>query len=321
VYQDSGWAAGPLPDRLIGHARLPPLFGGLGVAAVLAPSARRALTASFPSLPVLLLAALTLATAGAFGAALGLARRAQELARQRGHFSSSVSHELRTPLTQILLYAETLAMERSPSLAARQRAVETIVREARRLLGLVQNLLEHAQAERAVPRRRPTPIALGPVVHQVLADYEPLARERDARVTFTDASGDARAAVGPDEARQVIVNLLDNAVRHGPPSQRITLSLARGDGWVVLAVDDQGPGIPREARDRIWEPYERAASDGGAPATGTGLGLSVVRSLVTAAGGWVGVDQAPGGGARFLVRWPVAEAPVPPQALAASGVR
>jgi signal transduction histidine kinase len=307
VYQDSAWAASAQPDRLIGRATLGPLFGSLHVETILVPEARRQLTASFPSLPVLLLVALTIATAVAFGVAFRFVRRTQELAAQRWTFTSSVSHELRTPLTQILLYAETLALDRPASAVARRRAVETIVREARRLLGLVQNLLQHARAERPGSGRRPLPLPLGPVVHQVLADYELLARERGARVTFTDASGGAPGRVGADEARQVIVNLLDNAVRHGPRDQHITLGLARERGWVVLTVDDAGPGIPREDRERIWEPYERVTRESGVPATGSGLGLAVVRSLVTGNGGWVRVEDAPGGGARFSVGWPLGE--------------
>jgi signal transduction histidine kinase len=311
VYQDSAWASGTPSDGLMGRAAVGPLFGDLSVATMLAPPTRRALTASFPSVSVLVLVALTLATAIAFAAAIRFARRAHELAVERGQFTSSISHELRTPLTQILLYAETLALDRPSAPGARQRAVDTIVRESRRLLGLVQNLLQHARADRPPAARPPAPLVLGSVVRDVVTDYELLARERGARVTCADRSDDAAARVSPDEARQVIVNLLDNAVRHGPRDQHVGLELACRDGWIVLTVDDQGPGVPRQDRERIWEPFQRVDREADAPATGSGLGLSVVRSLVTVGGGWVRVDDAPGGGARFSVGWPVVDPPAP----------
>ena len=101
--------------------------------------------------------------------------------------------------------------------------------------------------------------------------------------------------------RQILLNLVHNALEHGPESQTVTITAARDAGHVVITVDDEGPGIPAEARDEIWTPFGRLGESDGT-GDGSGLGLSIVRSLVEWQGGEVAVTDAPGGGARFVVR-------------------
>jgi signal transduction histidine kinase len=100
--------------------------------------------------------------------------------------------------------------------------------------------------------------------------------------------------------RQIVINLLDNAVKHGPSGQVIDVSVERHDRWLRIRVDDSGPGVPADARERIFRPYERL--NGGA--TGSGIGLAIVRDLIEAHGGRSGVEPRPGGGARFYVDFP-----------------
>jgi signal transduction histidine kinase len=106
----------------------------------------------------------------------------------------------------------------------------------------------------------------------------------------------------------VVLNLLDNAVKYGPPGQTVTLSLGHENDDAVITVDDQGPGIPVDDRRRVWEPYWRLPRDSASAVGGSGIGLAVVENLVTAHGGAVSVAGAPGGGARFEVRFPGASA-------------
>jgi signal transduction histidine kinase len=117
-----------------------------------------------------------------------------------------------------------------------------------------------------------------------------------------DAEPGAQAHADPDALRQILLNLLDNAVKYGPPGQRVTVAARIRSGELHLWVDDEGPGVSPAERPEVWEPYRRLP--GGASASGCGIGLSVVRDLVALHGGRVAVEDAPGGGARFRCVFP-----------------
>ena len=252
---------------------------------------------------VVVIGALAMLT-GALGVlALRQLRREQELVRLRADFTSSVSHELRTPLAQILLFGETLALGRVHDDAQRRAAADTIVREARRLMQMVENVLHVARAERRGNAVHLSDVPLAPLVREVVQGFAPLAREAEMRVeaAVPDALV-ARADAGA--LRQILLNLLDNARRYGARAQVIGIG-AQADGAdaVRLWVDDEGPGIPAHDRRRVWEPFVRLARDRRqGDRTGSGLGLAVVADLVHAVGGEVWIGDAPGGGARVGVR-------------------
>jgi signal transduction histidine kinase len=113
----------------------------------------------------------------------------------------------------------------------------------------------------------------------------------------------ASALIDRDAFRQILLNLLDNAVKYGPPGQVVTVRVWREDARVRLAVEDQGVGVPIADRERIWAPFVRASavSGGHTPQTGTGIGLAVVRDLVARHGGRAWVESTDRGGARFVV--------------------
>jgi signal transduction histidine kinase len=248
-----------------------------------------------------LLALLAAATGGLAVVALRQLRRAQELVRLRADFTSSVSHELRTPLAQIRLFGETLALGRVRGEGERRAAAEAVVREARRLERLVENVLHVARAERRLNRPRLEAVALAPLARDVARDFAPLAP--DARVAAAVAAApDGRplaAHADPAALRQVLLNLLDNAARYGPAGQTVTVgAAAAGAGGVDVWVDDGGPGIPPAARGRVWAPFVRLRPGAG---PGSGLGLAVVADLARLQGGRAWVRDAPGGGARVGV--------------------
>ena len=230
-------------------------------------------------------------------------RRQRALQRMREEFIASVSHELRTPLTQIRMFAETLLLERVRSADERRRALEIIDREARRLTHLVENVLQFSRGERgtlAVAReQRP----LAPLVREVLEQFQPLAAGAGARVV-AKLDDSAAAAVDADALRQILLNLLDNAVKYGPREQELVVALERAQGAVRLSVEDQGPGIPAAARRRVFERYERLPRDQAKAVAGTGIGLAVVADLVERHGGRVFVEDGAAGGARFVVELP-----------------
>lgn len=241
------------------------------------------------------------------GALLVRLRREHVASSLRSTFASAVSHELRTPLAQILLFAETLQLGRTRSEADRTLALGAIVQEARRLMRLVDNVLRFTRLEQGPPALRQEPVAVDVLVHDTARQFAPLAESSEVAITV-EAPAQAMALADADAVRQVLLNLLDNAVKHGPRAQRITARVDARPGLVRLMVEDEGPGIAAEERLRIWQPFTRGARHG--DATGTGLGLMIVRSLTEAMGGRVSCEpvERDGRGARFVVELPAVTA-------------
>ena len=251
-----------------------------------------------------LLVTLLVTTIGLLGVAVLQLRREQELARLRNDFVAGVSHELRTPLAQIMLFAETLRLGRTRSESERRQAAEIIVQEGQRLMQLVENVLHFARSERGVRPAAGATLALAPVVGETLARFAPLAAA--AEVTLDSSLDDTLcAAVDAGTVRQILLNLLDNAVKHGGSGGRVTVVLARDGNAARLTVDDEGPGVRSADRERVWLPFVRMPTASGA--SGSGLGLSVVRELAAANGGTTRIEDAPSGGARFIVTLPLTE--------------
>ncbi|MDQ3995779.1 MAG: HAMP domain-containing histidine kinase [Gemmatimonadota bacterium] len=286
-----------------------PSYGGMVIHAQIRPDlAGELLIGGLPRsrLP-LLLGMLGLAAALSIVAVTQL-RREGELARIRSDFVSSVSHELRTPLAQIRLYVETMRLGRFATEAQRARAVEHIDRETRRLSHLVENVLRFARGSRgrseASARRDPVDVARETA--EIVAEFEPLAAARRAQVVveFAEPTPAGEVHMRPGTFRQVLLNLLDNAVKYGPVSQtvrvRVTSGVAGPPESVRIAVIDEGPGVMPSEREAIWRPFQRgtAARDG---AGGSGIGLTVVKEIVDEHGGRVWVEDASLGGAAFVV--------------------
>jgi signal transduction histidine kinase len=232
-------------------------------------------------------------------------RRQEELGRLRDDFVSGVSHELRTPLAQIWMLAELLRLGRVPTEEAKERSLRIIEREARRLSLLVNSILDFTHSRRSQVSPVSTDVAVE--IGEIVTGFEPLAQAQGVRLTTRLERG-LVANVDRGALRQVLLNLLDNAVRYGPPRQNVTITTrSAGDSW-TLEVSDEGPGIPADERERIFAPYYRMKRDAGGAVGGTGIGLAVVRRLVTDHGGQVHVIPARGDdgvGARFVVTLPI----------------
>lgn len=291
------------PRASLGEARLDRL-GGLTVRAALGPAVGP-VPGSGTSRVALLLALFALAATLALVALVQL-RREQRLARLHADFASGISHELRTPLAEILLYAETLAHGRARGEAERAAAVETIVQEARRLAHMVENVLHFARGGRGAARLDRAPQPLLPLVRRAVAAWSALPEAGNATVRV-ELDDSLRAPVDPGAFRQILVNLLDNAAKYGPEGQTVTIRGAAMGGRVRLLVDDQGPGVPREERERVWRPFVRLDRPVEARRGGTGLGLAVTRRLALEHGGATWIEDAPGGGARVVVELPAAQ--------------
>jgi signal transduction histidine kinase len=302
------FGAGPVTRTFLGTDTLGRRFGDLTVTAAIAPAAvPMLLVGGLPASRGPTIAALLVLTLGLGGAALLLLRRENRLARLREDFVSSVSHELRTPLTQIRLLSELLESDGFRSEAEKSRATGIIHREALRLTNLVDNVLDFARRQRPTTTATPasTPVSLTDVAQELAEAFAPLLQPQDHRLALAIAA-DLEVPGDRDAIVRVLRNLLENAIKYGPPGQTIRLTIAPGEtaGTARITVDDEGPGIPEAERSRIWQPYYRLDRDRNAPAGGSGLGLSVVSDLVRGLGGRVQVENATGGGARFAVELP-----------------
>lgn len=224
--------------------------------------------------------------------------------RARERFIATVSHELRTPLALILAYAETVGLER-PAPESRRRAASVITRETRRMIQMVENALAFSQGQASTATLDLRDTDLVEAVREVVSDFRPLADDRQVRVSVVE-SGPVPVRVDGRSLRQVVNNLLDNAVRHGPVGQDVTISVKSRAGWGEVRVSDEGTGLPVGGSGRLWQPFvqaEEASSSGGA-----GLGLSIVRHFVELHDGEVAAENRPHGGAVFLVRFPLIQA-------------
>jgi len=253
-----------------------------------------------------------LATAFVAVALLGLLlhqfRRQEELGRLRDDFVSGVSHELRTPLAQIRLLAELLRLGKVPTEEQKERSLRIIDQEARRLSFLVDSILSFTHAQPG--RLSPVSTDVASEIDEIISGFEPLAQTHDVRLIARLERGIV-ADVDRGALRQVLLNLLDNAVRYGPPRQNVTITTASAGATWTLEVADEGPGIPADERERIFAPYYRMKRDAGGAVGGTGIGLAVVRRLVNELGGQVnavpahGQDGKDGVGARLVVTLPI----------------
>ena len=280
-------------------------YGRLVVRVALNPAlAERLVVGGLPrsQLPVLL--GLVLLTAGLLVGALLQLRRQQQLARLRTDFVSGVSHELRTPLTQIRLFAELLHGDDLRSEAERRRAARVVDQEARRLTYLVENVLAFARSDRRMSHVAPELADVTAEARDTLELIAPVASARGSRLRAVFEDG-VVARVDRNALRQVLLNLIDNAVKYGPVAQTITVGVRRLGSAVRIWVEDEGPGIPDGERERVFEPYHRLRRDAESAVGGSGIGLAVVHDLVLLHGGEVWVEGGTPRGTRVVLELPL----------------
>lgn len=241
------------------------------------------------------------------GLSLAHVQKERDLVHARSQFVSRLAHELRTPVSEIRVYAEMLRLGRTRSDAERQRSLEIIDEQSARLAHLADNVLHYSDPRTGRTRVQPEPSDLSAEVRKVLEAYQPVAFAGATDLRLEIEEGVAGLA-DRGALQQILVNLLDNAVKFGPPGQRVVVGLARAPGVVRLWVDDQGPGVPLALREQVFESYFRS---GPGASAGRGIGLTVVRELVESHGGRVWIEDAPAGGARVVVELPGTPPTVP----------
>jgi two-component system phosphate regulon sensor histidine kinase PhoR len=232
----------------------------------------------------------------------------KRLEQMRQQFIANVSHELKTPLSSIKAYTETLLGGAMKDPVHGQRFLERIDEQAGRLHQLIMDMLSLARIESSQAPLELTNVSLGRVVQRTVIDHERLAASK--QVTLENRIGETTIGVRADEEalRQILNNLIDNAVKYTPAGGRVTVT-GRVEGPVVLCeVTDTGPGIPAEHHSRLFERFYRVDKARSRELGGTGLGLSIVKHLTQAMGGSVQVTSQVGQGSTFTVRLPIGEA-------------
>ncbi len=234
-----------------------------------------------------------------------MAARLEADDRLRREFLAAVAHELRTPLANVQAHLEAFLDGVAEPTPERIAALHT---QTVLLSRLVSDLRDLTLAQAGVLPLQHTHLDLGEVCREVVEALQPWFEER-AVIAELHVEGTVQAWGDLQRVRQVVQNLVHNAVRFSPPGGRVRLSLAVRGAWAEVAVEDEGPGISPEDLERVFEPFYRADPSRSRQAGGSGLGLAVVKHLVLAHGGTVWAERRPEGGTRFVVRLPVASAP------------
>ncbi len=228
----------------------------------------------------------------------------RRLSALRADFVSLVSHELRSPMAAVIGAARTLQARRE-SLTAEQRDafLALIADETNRLAALVGDVLDTSRIEAGTFSYRFTDVDLARLVEDAVATAR--AGQDEVRVRTTVANGLPRVRGDSERLRQVLTNLIDNAIKYSPAGDEVEVRVVSEDGGVRVAVTDRGPGIPHDQQRLIFEKFARAEVPGGSK-PGTGLGLYIAQSFAEAHGGTVEVDSRPGEGATFTLSLPTA---------------
>jgi two-component system phosphate regulon sensor histidine kinase PhoR len=233
--------------------------------------------------------------------------RLKQLERTREEFVANVSHELRTPLSLIKGYVETLldGARNDPVIA--ERFLKIIERNTQRLDLLIQDLLTISALESERIKLNSQPMELRPLVEKIFNDLKPPAENKN--VELVSQLPELTATADVNRLEQVLANLVDNAIKYGRAQGRVTVGGKKlDDGKLEIFVQDDGPGIPAESLDRVFERFYRVDKARSRDQGGTGLGLSIVKHIVQAHGGEVWVKSELGKGATFFFTLP-AESP------------
>ncbi len=214
----------------------------------------------------------------------------------------NLAHDLRTPLTRLRGTAELALRDGGNPLEARS-ALAGCVDETDRVLHLLEVLLDVSAAEAGALSLRRERVDLRDLAERAAELYREVAEQKNIRIT-TVLPAPARMDGDPVRLGQALSNLVDNALKYTPEGGSVAIATGAEPGAVTVTVSDNGPGVPAAEREAVWRRLYRG--DASRSQRGLGLGLTMVRAVAEAHGGSASVDDAPGGGARFLLRFPTA---------------
>jgi len=229
-----------------------------------------------------------------------------ELDKLRSAVVSNVSHELRTPLTGILGSAQNLRDGLAGKLTREQHEYVTIIeQDSGRLIRVVNELLDWGRAQSGHFRLKREPVALQPLLDDVFMLVRPAAERKQVELRHEPAAG-AQVGADADKLKQILINLVDNAVKFSPEGSCVCVSVHEDPGSLRIEVADEGPGIPSGDMAHVFERFYRGHN--GEAAEGSGLGLAIAQNLARLHGGDIAVDSRPGHGSRFTLQLPATAA-------------
>lgn len=231
----------------------------------------------------------------------GLLSRVRDALERERRFTADAAHELRTPLAALKVHAQNAA--RAASAQEKNASIERMLEGLDRTVYLAEQMLAYSRAAGPEDGSRFERVELDSLLQNAVADIRPRTRERRCTVDVSVAPVAIGAAVSGDRQKllSLVTNLLDNAIRHGPEGGRVTATLHREDDEVVMEVADEGPGIPKDLRERVFESYYRIP---GTTGNGGGLGLAIVREIAQAHTARITIEDAAAGcGTRIAVRF------------------
>ena len=297
----TGWDGGtPEVER-----NLEGIFPGLTLGMKLKGTTLEALGDHFVHTSFLILGSLTLLLGGGIFLTYHNVSKEMALAKLKSDFVSNVSHELRTPLSLIRLYAETLEMGRLTNPEKYQEYYQIIRKESERLTGLINNILDFSRIEAGRKEYDFRETDMRELVHNTLESYRYQIEQNG--FSYVEKIDDVPPLrVDREAITRSLLNLVNNALKYSQDQKYIGVNLYRDNGSVKLEVVDHGIGIPVQEQQKIFEKFYRVGDPLVHNTKGSGLGLALVRHIVTAHGGEVHVDSSPGQGSRFIIALPVA---------------
>jgi two-component system phosphate regulon sensor histidine kinase PhoR len=221
-----------------------------------------------------------------------------DLAQNKTDFVSNVSHEIRTPLALISMFAETLEMNRAPSEEKKQEYYKIISQETQRLSGIVNNILNFSQTEAKKKVLHPETLHVDTQIKAILNTYAFHLSNKGFEYTYVE-SGDVYIVADREALTEIMINLIDNAMKYSDDQKRIEITSGREGGYAYIAIKDFGVGISHQDQKHIFDKFYRVPSGNLARSKGTGLGLSLVKQLMEAQKGKITVNSAPEKGSQF----------------------
>jgi signal transduction histidine kinase len=230
----------------------------------------------------------------------------EQLDRQRAEFLNILSHDLRIPLTVIVGYAEML--QEAPTLSAEEREhVEALLATCQRMEAMLNELLEYARLEAGRLQLACQPTDLGALLNDMRGFFALLAQQKGLSLDVQASDALPEVPADPERIRQVLVNLVSNAIKYTPTGGHVTLRACRCDGQACLEVEDSGLGLSAEDRRHLFEKFYRSSRPEVQREKGTGLGLVIARGIAEAHGGHLEVDSEEGHGSTFRLTLPLVD--------------